>query len=592
LSKNQFIFNNRERILSFEEFKLSTEILNGLKDINFTEATPVQKECIPLILEGKDIIASAQTGTGKTGAFVIPILSKLGKNPGKGIKALILTPTRELAHQVDEQIMALGYYTGVTSVTVYGGGQPTDWNRQEKALYEEGVNIIVATPGRLIDHLTIKEIDFSGLDYFILDEADRMLDMGFLPDVRTIESRLPQKRQNLLFSATIPVDIEKFARSITNKPERVNIATFKVASGIDQVAYKVYWKQKEQLLLYLLDKKEFTSSIIFVATKKGTDRLANTLSKKGLKVGCMHGDRSQKEREEALRDFKSGKSDILVATDVLSRGIDIDNISHIINYDMPKNVDDYIHRIGRTARAEAEGNAVTFVSKRDNKTLKDIQDVVGEDLQVKSIPDELKNHHNNGKPKSVKGHKKNHKNKSSSSNKKHQKDRQKKPSQNDTQNNNNPNKGGKNKRRRRSKNDRNNKKNYKGSNKKRTNKSHNKASNEAPNEKQNSSTSGKNTNVSSSSNKSSRNKKYSNRRKSDSSEEGNKRKSNRRYKGKKNKFQKESQKSFRERQRQSLRDAHATKKALMSNKVIPNPKSKKEKKGVFGMIKKLFGKDD
>lgn len=578
--------------MSFEEFNLSTNILNGLRDINFTEPTPVQTECIPRILEGNDIIASAQTGTGKTAAFVIPILSKLGENPGKGVKALILTPTRELAHQVDEQIMALGYYTGITSATVYGGGAPTDWNRQEKALYEEGVNIIVATPGRLIDHITIREVDFSKLDYFVLDEADRMLDMGFLPDVRTIESRLPRKRQNLLFSATIPVDIEKFARAITHKPERVNIATFQVASGIDQVAYKVHWKDKEKLLLYLLDKKEFTSSIIFLSTKKGTDRLANKLSGKGLKVGCMHGDRSQKEREDALRNFKSGKYDILVATDVLSRGIDIDNISHIINYDMPKNVDDYIHRIGRTARAEAEGNAVTFVSKRDNKTLNDIQKVVGDDLRVLSLPDELRNRKNgknskNGKKKPVKGNPKKNKKKGSSSSGTAKKQKGKNNSSSGSSGNKSDHKNKKSNRTKPAKkqkrvnkdsgkNHQNNKSSArKTSNRKKKKSPVNSSNNPRPKKKNSSS---------------SRSRKNNNNKPSTNGQTQSKRK-NKRYKNKKGKpFQKESQKSFRERQRQSLRDAHATKRALMSNKVTPGPNSKK-KKGVIGLIKKIFNKD-
>ena len=576
--------------MSFEEFSLSTEILNGLRDINFTEPTPIQSECIPLILEGNDIIASAQTGTGKTGAFVIPILSKLGKNPGKGIKALILTPTRELARQVDEQIMALGYHTGVTSVTVYGGGEPTDWNRQEKAIYEQGVNIIVATPGRLIDHITIRKVDFSNLEFFVLDEADRMLDMGFIPDVRTIESRLPQKRQNLLFSATIPVDIEKFARSITNKPKRVNIATFKVAKGIDQVAYNVHWKQKEQLLLHLLDKKEFTSSIIFVSTKKETDKLARTLSGKGLKVESLHGDRSQKERDNALRDFKSGKYDVLVATDVLSRGIDIEDISHIINYDVPKNVDNYIHRIGRTARAEATGHAVTFVSKRDQGRLKEIKHIVGDELKILSVPNAINNngHQSKNKSKPVKGNTKRNSNKKTTSGNSNKKNKPADDSKNTKKPQNN--------RKRRSNNNRNRKSQQKSAPVKQSADRKRNAKEDKADKKDQSDNS-KSGNKNRKYSKQTKRRNYS-KSKSQSNEntpdDNQTDTSKKRYKGKrrrKPKFKKESQKSFRERQRQSLRDAHATKKALMSNKVVSGPNSKK-KKGIFGKLKKIFTSDD
>lgn len=371
--------------MTFEQLKLSEPVLAGLRDVQFETPTPIQEESIPVALQGKDLVASAQTGTGKTGAFVIPMLELISQRERKpGIKALILTPTRELALQIDEQIFAIGYHSGLTSVTVYGGG---DWGKQERAL-KEGVDIVVATPGRLIDYLRVLDLDFSGLSFLVLDEADRMLDMGFMPAVNTILARMPENRQTFLFSATISPRIEGLAKSMMqNEIVRVNIASQRTAEGVEQRLYRIGHHNKTKLLMRLIEDEKWDSSIVFTGTKRDTDSLARNLEKLGLAVAVIHGDRDQKEREEALHAFKSGKATILVATDVVARGIDIDAVSHVVNFDVPKDSDDYIHRIGRTARANTTGVAVTFCSRRDAKFIYNIKEVVGEELKEMAIPE-------------------------------------------------------------------------------------------------------------------------------------------------------------------------------------------------------------
>lgn len=371
--------------MSFDDFKLSEPVITGLKDLQFEEPTPIQQESIPAALEGKDLIASAQTGTGKTAAFVVPIVEQIYREKDrKGIQAVILTPTRELALQIDEQIWAIGYHAGVSSVTVYGGG---DWGKQEKAL-KQGVDIVVATPGRLIDHLRTKELSFSTVKYAVLDEADRMLDMGFLPAVNNIMSRLPKKKQTFLFSATIQKRVEKLAQEyLSGEVVRVNVATQTTAKGVNQRYFEVHHRLKTKLLVNLVEQEKWDSSIVFTGTKRDTDILARQLSKTGLNVATIHGDRDQKEREDALREFKSGRASILVATDVVARGIDIDGVSHVVNYDVPKDTDDYIHRVGRTARADASGEAVTFCSPRDKRYMKQILDKIGDDLKLQPLPE-------------------------------------------------------------------------------------------------------------------------------------------------------------------------------------------------------------
>jgi len=350
----------------------------GLQDIGFSEPTPIQEISIPITLAGKDVLGAAQTGTGKTGAFVIPILNRILEHPSEGTKTLILSPTRELAHQIDEQIFALGYHTGITSATIIGG---EDFAKQAEAI-RAGVDIIVATPGRLIDQMKVLDIDFGHIKFLVLDEADRMLDMGFLPDVNHIIDKLPTERQTLLFSATMPKLIQKLAKDIMKDPELVQIAVSKPSNSVSQRAYQVDGREKLKLTQRLLDELEWSSCIIFTATKRGTDQLERLLVKKGIEVASIHGDRDQAERTQALNDFKNGKVPIIVATDVLARGIDIADVSLIVNYDVPQAVEDYIHRIGRTGRYDKTGMAVTLVSKKDARLFKPIRDKVGNDLEI------------------------------------------------------------------------------------------------------------------------------------------------------------------------------------------------------------------
>lgn len=358
----------------------------GLGDIGYSEPTPIQELSIPVILSKKDVLGAAQTGTGKTGAFVIPIIQQILENPSEGTKALILSPTRELAQQIDEQIFALGYHCGISSATIIGG---EDFARQANAI-RAGVDIIVATPGRLIDQTKVLDVDFENIRFLILDEADRMLDMGFMPDVTHIIDKLPKKRQTLLFSATMPKQIQKLAQDIMINPELIEIELSKPAESVAQKAYIIDGREKLKLSQHLLDQMEWSSCIIFTATKRGTDQLERLLSKKGIKAASIHGDRSQDERTKALNDFKNGKVPIIVATDVLARGIDIANVSLIINYDVPRAVEDYIHRIGRTGRYDKTGVAITLVSKQDTKFFNAIKSKVGKDLEIFEGSDSLK----------------------------------------------------------------------------------------------------------------------------------------------------------------------------------------------------------
>ncbi len=364
--------------MTFKEFDLHESLQLGLNDIGFSEPTPIQEKSIPPALEGKDILGSAQTGTGKTGAFVIPLIETILRKPSDGTKALILTPTRELAQQIDEQIFALGYHTGLTSALVIGG---EDFGEQANAI-RAGVDIIIATPGRLIDQIKVLNIDFGTIRFLVLDEADRMLDMGFLPDVSSIIDRLPKKRQTMLFSATMPKELQKLMSSIMVNPFKIQIEASTASNRVDQRAYYAPPRKKLPLVQHLLNTLEWNSCIVFAATKKGTNQLEKLLNDNGIKAGSIHGDRSQEERSEALRQFKNGTMPVIVATDVLSRGIDIDNVSLIINYDVPKAVEDYIHRIGRTGRYDKEGIAVTFVSKADEKFFEPIRKKIGKDLQI------------------------------------------------------------------------------------------------------------------------------------------------------------------------------------------------------------------
>lgn len=368
--------------MKFTDFNLSDDLIAGLNDLQFSEPTPVQEQSIPIVSEGKDLIAVAQTGTGKTGAFVIPIMERVLNSDRKGMKALILSPTRELASQIDEQIFAIGYHAGISSATVIGG---SNFSQQANAL-KAGVDIIVATPGRLMDQYKVLGIDFSNLEYLVLDEADRMLDMGFLPDIKTIISWLPEKRQTLLFSATMPGEIKKLAGSIMTDPSYVEIERSKPSELVEQRAYRLRSKQKVDLVKKIFDAIKWDSCIIFTSTKKGTDELQRLLKREGIKAASIHGDRTQDERNKALQAFKNGQVPVIVATDVLARGIDIKEVSMIINYDVPNNTDDYVHRIGRTGRYDKSGIAVTFVSKRDSRTFSQIERIKGNSIKTIDLP--------------------------------------------------------------------------------------------------------------------------------------------------------------------------------------------------------------
>ncbi|MEX0945051.1 MAG: DEAD/DEAH box helicase [Balneolaceae bacterium] len=372
--------------MKFTEFNLSDSLIAGLNDVQFNEPTAVQEKSIPIVMEGKDLISTAQTGTGKTGAFVIPIMERILQSKREGVKALILSPTRELATQIDEQVFAIGYHASISSATVIGG---SDFSVQAKAL-KAGVDIIVATPGRLMDQHKVMSIDFSKLEYLVLDEADRMLDMGFLPDIKKIISWLPENRQTLLFSATMPIEIQKLASTIMKNPETVEIERSKPAQSVEQRAYTLLSNQKIPLVKGIFKELEWESCIIFTSTKKGTDELQRLLKKEGIKAQSIHGDRSQDERNKALNAFKNGQVPVIVATDVLARGIDIKGVSIIINYDVPNNADDYIHRVGRTGRYDKSGIAITFVTRRDSRTFQDIKKIKENKIKTIDVPENFK----------------------------------------------------------------------------------------------------------------------------------------------------------------------------------------------------------
>lgn len=374
--------------MSFDEFKLSPALLEGLDAMGFTKPTPVQEQALPLILNGKDIIASAQTGTGKTAAFLLPILDKISRQQNHHINTLVLVPTRELALQIDQQVEGFGYFVGVSSISVYGGGTGATWDQQRKAL-ESGADIIIATPGRLIAHLASGVINFNNLQHLVLDEADRMLDMGFYDDLIKIVSYLPTKRQTLLFSATMPPRIRTLANKILIDPEQISISISKPAEGILQQAYVVYDTQKVPLLSHLLKQDNYSSILIFASTKDNVKKLEGVLRKIGIKVNAFHSDLEQQEREHIMREFKSKRISTIIGTDILSRGIDVDGIDLVVNYDAPPDPEDYIHRIGRTARAERTGTAITFVNEKDQKKFASIERLIGREIPKEVLPLDL-----------------------------------------------------------------------------------------------------------------------------------------------------------------------------------------------------------
>jgi superfamily II DNA/RNA helicase len=352
--------------MRFDELNLDESVLMGVDAMNFKETTPIQEQTIPIIMEGKDLIACAQTGTGKTAAYILPLLHKLMtvKHSDKSVNAIIMSPTRELAQQIDMQFEGFSYFVPISTLAVYGGGDGMTWDIQKKALLN-GADIIVATPGRLMSLLEMHPVDLSDVQYFILDEADRMLDMGFFDDIMRIVKKLPEKRQNIMFSATMPLKIQQLSKKILHNPEIIKIAVSKPNDAIMQSAYICHEGQKMALIKELFGLPRKSKSLIFSSSKLKVKDLAHTLKMMKYSVAAMHSDLEQSEREQVLLDFKNGKIAILVATDIVARGIDIEDIGMVLNYDVPHDAEDYIHRIGRTARAGADGLAVTFVSERE-----------------------------------------------------------------------------------------------------------------------------------------------------------------------------------------------------------------------------------
>jgi superfamily II DNA/RNA helicase len=373
--------------LKFKDFGFDNRLLEGIEASGYDEATPVQEQVIPLVLAGKDVIASAQTGTGKTAAFLLPLINNIISSPlnHQSITALVIVPTRELAIQIAQHMEGLSYFTSVSSIAVYGGGDGNAFVQEKKAL-SAGADVVVCTPGKMLAHINMGYVKFQGLKYLILDEADRMLDMGFYDDIMRIIHALPQKRQNLLFSATMPHKIRELARTILHKPEEVSISISKPNEKITQLAYVVYDTQKIPLVKYILHQKNFSSVLIFCSSKISVKQLTRDLKRTNLPVDEIHSDLEQDKREEVLMHFKSGRVQILVATDILSRGIDIDNIGMVLNYDVPHDGEDYVHRIGRTARAAAEGTAITFISEREQRKFAAIEKLLGKPVPKVAVP--------------------------------------------------------------------------------------------------------------------------------------------------------------------------------------------------------------
>jgi ATP-dependent RNA helicase RhlE len=374
--------------LTFHDFTFNPRLLDGLDSMGFSKPTPIQQQAIPVILAKKDLIGCAQTGTGKTAAYVLPILNNIFHSEKRHLNTVIIAPTRELAQQIDQQIEGFSYFLGISSIAVYGGGDGATWDQQKRAM-EGGVDIIIATPGRLLAIIAMGTIKFDHVEHLVLDEADRMLDMGFYEDILRIIKVLPAHRQTLFFSATMPPKIRALANRILKEPVEINIAMSKPAEGILQQAYMVHNTQKEKLIDLLLKDKQFTSVLIFASTKENVKKLDRNLQKLGLKVKAIHSDLEQTEREHVLREFKNKKLSILIGTDVLSRGIDVEGIDLVVNFDVPPDPEDYIHRIGRTARAATTGTAITFINDLEQRKFYRIESLIGKEVPKIPLPPEL-----------------------------------------------------------------------------------------------------------------------------------------------------------------------------------------------------------
>ena len=376
--------------MDFYDLDLNDDVLDALDAMNFTTCTPIQEHTIPPLLEGRDLIGVAQTGTGKTAAYLLPILSMLsdGGFPDDAINCIIMSPTRELAQQIDQAMEGFSYYVPVSSVAVYGGNDGIRYEQERRGL-SLGADVVIATPGRLISHISLGNVDLSRTSFFILDEADRMLDMGFYDDIMQIVKQLPESRQTIMFSATMPDKIQKLAASILHDPVEVRLAVNKPAEKIVQTAYVCYETQKLGIIKSLFKETRPERVIIFSSSKLKVKEVAAAFKRMKLNVGEMHSDLDQAQRDVVMREFKSGRIDILVATDIVSRGIDIDDIRLVINYDAPRDCEDYVHRIGRTARAGADGCAITFVSVDDQSRFAAIEEFIGREVFKLPLPEGL-----------------------------------------------------------------------------------------------------------------------------------------------------------------------------------------------------------
>ena len=375
--------------VKFTELGLSDQLLESLSYMGFEDATPIQEQAIPAILNGKDLLACAQTGTGKTAAFMLPVLHLISQSNHDGVQALVVVPTRELAMQIDLQIQGFSYFVEISSIAIYGGGDGMDWEQQKKAL-KSGVDIVIATPGKLLSHLNQNYVDFSKIKYLILDEADRMLDIGFYDDIINITKHLPEKKQSLLFSATMPKKIVSLSKTLLTNPLEIKLAISKPAEGVMQIAYLAHDTQKVSLLESLLrDKPTYTRIIIFCSTKKKVNEIVRKLSRSLRNVAAISSDFSQERREEVINQFKAKKVRILVATDVISRGVDIKDINLVVNYDVPTSAEDYVHRIGRTARADTTGIAITLINSDDVRNFMDIEELIESEVMKVPMPKEL-----------------------------------------------------------------------------------------------------------------------------------------------------------------------------------------------------------
>lgn len=376
--------------MKFEDYFESDDLLDALWDMHFDEMTPIQQQAIPLVLEGRDLLACAQTGTGKTAAYLLPVIDLIcsGSYPEDRVNCVIMAPTRELAQQIDRQMQGFSYFMPITSLPIYGGTDGHTYEQQRKGL-KMGADVVIATPGRLIAHLQMGSVDLSEVSFFILDEADRMLDMGFFDDIMQIIGRLPRSRQSLMFSATMPPKIKQLADQLLHDPVEIKLAVSKPADKIKQGAYIIYETQKEPLLSKILRSQEYKKVIIFSSSKQKVKDINRMLRKSGLKSAEMHSDLEQKSRDEVILKFKAGKTHIIVATDILARGIDIDDIELVINFDVPHEAEDYVHRVGRTARAQRTGEAITFVSEKDQHKFRNIEKLLEKEVEKLPVDSEF-----------------------------------------------------------------------------------------------------------------------------------------------------------------------------------------------------------